>query len=457
MQQIVKRKYFGTDGVRGRANNGKMNAKSVVQFAHAVGIAFSRGKEHHRYRALIGKDTRLSNYTIEPSCVAGLTGVGMDVLLIGPMPTPAVAYLTQSMRADVGFMLTASHNPFEDNGIKLFGPDGFKLTAKLELEIEALMDSDLASQLASPANMGRTTRIDEEKGQYKASVKNSLPKEITFGEMRVVIDCSHGAAYKIAPEILKELDAEVFTIGTDPDGVNINKECGSTHPDVLSKEVRRLRADFGIALDGDGDRVTLVDEKGSVIDGDQILALLAYTWKKAGRLAHPVVVGTSMTNLGLERYLSTQGITLERTDVGDHNILKRMREGGFNLGGEPSGHIVLSDFAKTGDGLLAALQVMQIIKEQGMPASQVCNRFKPVPQILENVKYKKAQGDPLEDPLVKRVITEVEARLFSSGSRLLVRPSGTEPLIRVMAEGDNRTDLVAAIQQVVRAIQSELK
>ena len=456
MSKAANRRYFGTDGIRGRANNGTLNPLIVPKIGCAIGIVFSRGKENHRYKVLIGKDTRESNYMLEPGLTQGITGVGMDVLLTGPVPTPAVAYLTDSMRADVGVMISASHNPFEDNGIKLFGPDGYKLSDEQQIEIENLIDSeaDLTKGFAKPRGFGRTLRIDDAIGRYVEFAKRSVPPLMSFGGMRVVIDCANGAGYKTAPLALRELDAEVIEIGVDPDGFNINLDCGSTSPAALQKKVRETRADLGIALDGDGDRVLLVDEKGRPINGDQLLATIACHWKEKKRLAKPVIVGTLMSNLGLERYLGTLGIQLERTDVGDQHILRRMREEGYNVGGEESGHIILSDYTKTGDGLVAALQVMSIIKDRNQKASEVCSCFESVPQILENVRYNPKLGNPLDNEQVTQTIKEVSTVLTMDGARLLVRPSGTEPVIRVMAEGDNRAELYGNVMRVVDAIKS---
>ncbi len=452
MSESKPRKYFGTDGIRGRANNGMLNPFVVPRVGAAVGIVSSRRRENHRYRALIGKDTRRSNYMLEDAIISGLVGVGMDVMQIGPMTTPGVAFLTESMRADVGIMLTASHNGYEDNGIKLFGPNGYKFNEELELEVEMLIDSDLSKRLALPADIGRAKRIDTEKGQYKASVKGSLPKQISFAGMRVVVDCAHGAGYEIAPEILRELDADVFTIGVTPDGLNINKECGSTHPEALAREVRQYRADIGIALDGDGDRVLLVDERGRSVNGDQLLAMIACSWKKKKLLAKPVVVGTKMSNLGFERYLQSLQITLERTDVGDQHILRRMLEEGYTIGGEESGHVILSDHSKTGDGIVAALQAMAIIQESGRKASEVCHLYDPVPQVLVNVRFRE-DVNPLEDIRVMQCIAKAESVLNDNGGRLLVRKSGTEKVIRVMAEGDDRAVITAIVNNLAETIR----
>src|SRR5690348_5768832 len=374
------RRYFGTDGIRGRANR-VITPELALNVGQAAGLIFRRGD--HRNRVLIGKDTRLSGYMIETALVAGFTSVGMDVLLTGPIPTPAVGMLTRSMRADLGVMISASHNPFDDNGIKLFGPDGFKLSDQIELEIEGLMGADLTKKLAKSADLGRAKRIDGVQDRYIEFAKRTLPRNLSLGGLRVVVDCAHGAGYRVAPEALRELDAEVIAIGVEPDGFNINRECGSTEPAALCQKVKEMRADIGIALDGDADRVLLADERGRVIDGDQLLAVIAQSWKEDGRLAKDGVVATVMSNLGLERYLGTLGIALMRTAVGDRYVLDHMRTHGYNLGGESSGHIILSDHTTTGDGLLAALQVLAVVKKQGQPVSQVCHRFDPLPQILK--------------------------------------------------------------------------
>ncbi|GAA0776621.1 phosphoglucosamine mutase [Roseibium denhamense] len=437
------RKFFGTDGIRGQANTHPMTADMALKVGMAAGLVFKNGG--HRHRVVIGKDTRLSGYMIEYALVAGFTSVGMDVLLLGPMPTPAVAMLTRSLRADVGVMISASHNPFQDNGIKFFGPDGFKLSDAIEERIETLVEQDMSAKLAGVRDIGRARRIDGAQQRYVEFAKRTLPREMSLEGLRVVIDCANGAAYKVAPEALWELGAEVISIGVSPDGFNINQDCGSTSTDTLSKKVRELRADIGIALDGDADRVIIVDENGTVVDGDQLMAVVAQSWQASNRLSSPGIVATVMSNLGLERYLNGLGLALERTKVGDRYVVEHMRAKGFNVGGEQSGHIVLSDFITTGDGLIAALQVLACIKDQDRPVSEVCRRFEPVPQILKNVRYK--GGRPLEAETVKSAITDGEARLGNAG-RLVIRASGTEPLIRVMAEGDD-ADLV---KQVVNDI-----
>jgi phosphoglucosamine mutase len=432
------RKYFGTDGIRGHAN-AVITPELALKVGQAAGLLFRRGE--HRHRVLVGKDTRLSGYMIETALIAGFTSAGMDVLLTGPMPTPAVAMLTRSMRADLGVMISASHNPFDDNGIKLFGPDGYKLSDELEHEIEQLMDSDMSRRLAKSADIGRAKRIDGVQDRYIEFAKRTLPRNMSFEGLRVVIDCANGAAYRVAPEALWELGADVVKIGIDPDGFNINKECGSTAPEALSAKVRETRADIGIALDGDADRVVIVDERGHPVDGDQILAVIAESWQEDGHLARPGVVATIMSNLGLERHLSSLGLELLRTPVGDRYVLEHMREHGYNLGGEPSGHIILSDYTTTGDGFVCALQVLAVVKKFGKPVSEVCHRFAALPQVLKNVRYR--NGRPLENVKVRSVIAEAERRLDGQG-RLIVRPSGTEPVIRVMGEGDDK-DLVEEI------------
>jgi phosphoglucosamine mutase len=435
----MTRKYFGTDGIRGRSNTFPITPDFALKVGMAAGIAFRRGD--HRHRVVIGKDTRLSGYMIESALQAGFTSVGVDVLLLGPMPTPAVALLTRSMRADLGVMISASHNPYADNGIKLFAPDGYKLSDEVESEIEALLDSDLSPKLADSAALGRAKRIDDAQARYIEFAKRTLARNQSFEGLRVVVDCANGAAYKVAPEALWELGAEVIRIGVEPNGVNINKDVGSTAPNALIAKVRETRADIGIALDGDADRVIIVDEKGQVVDGDQLMAVVASSWHEDGRLSAPGLVSTVMSNLGFERYLGSIGLTLERTPVGDRYVVERMRSHGYNLGGEPSGHIVLSDYATTGDGLVAALQLLAVVQKAGRPVSEVCHRFEPLPQIMKNVRYK--AGRPLEDDAVRAAIAVATERLGRDG-RLVIRPSGTEPVIRVMAEGDDR-DLVSDV------------
>jgi phosphoglucosamine mutase len=403
----------------------------------------------HRHRVLIGKDTRLSGYMIENALVAGFTSVGMDVLLTGPIPTPAVGMLARSMRADLGVMISASHNPYDDNGIKLFGPDGYKLSDDVESKIEELIDSDLSKQLAKSADLGRAKRIDGVQDRYIEFAKLTLPKAVSLEGLRIVIDCANGAAYRVAPGTLWELGADVISIGAEPDGFNINKECGSTDLAALSRKVREMRADIGIALDGDADRVMIVDERGHVVDGDQLLAVIAESWKQDGRLQRPGVVSTVMSNLGLERYLGGLGIELVRTPVGDRYVLEQMRAHGYNIGGEPSGHIILSDYTTTGDGFIAALQILAVVKRGDRPVSELCHRFEPLPQILKNVRYQ--TGKPMESAAVRSAIASAEKKLGRRG-RLIVRPSGTEPVIRVMGEGDDRSLVESVVDDVVEAL-----
>ncbi|MCX2725405.1 phosphoglucosamine mutase [Roseibium salinum] len=435
----MMRKFFGTDGIRGQANAFPMTAEMALKVGMAAGLVFKNGG--HRHRVVIGKDTRLSGYMLETALVAGFTSVGMDVFLLGPMPTPAVAMLTRSLRSDLGVMISASHNPYQDNGIKFFGPDGFKLSDEIEKSIEQLVEGDVTSRLSSARDLGRAKRIDGAQQRYIEFAKRTLPREMNLEGLRVVIDCANGAAYKVAPEALWELGADVISIGVSPDGFNINQECGSTSTEALSRKVHEVRADIGIALDGDADRVIIVDENGAIVDGDQLMAVVAQSWQASNRLSAPGIVATVMSNLGLERYLASLGLSLARTKVGDRYVVEHMRAHGFNVGGEQSGHIVLSDFATTGDGLIAALQILACVKDQGRPVSEVCRRFDPVPQILKNVRYK--GGMPLEIDLVKTAIEDGEARLGKSG-RLVIRASGTEPLIRVMAEGDD-ADLITQV------------
>jgi len=440
------RRYFGTDGIRGRANK-VITPELALKVGQAAGLIFRNGE--HRHRVLIGKDTRLSGYMIENALVAGFTSVGMDVLLTGPIPTPAVGVLARSMRADLGVMISASHNPFDDNGIKLFGPDGFKLSDEVELQIEHMLDSDLARQLATSNDLGRARRIDGVQDRYIEFAKLTLPRQINFEGLRVVIDCANGAAYKVAPGALWEMGADVVSIGVEPDGFNINKDCGSTDLRALAAKVREMRADIGIALDGDADRVMIVDERGHTVDGDQLLAVIAESFKEDGRLQRAGIVSTVMSNLGLERHLATLGIELVRTPVGDRYVLERMRADGYNVGGEQSGHIILSDYTTTGDGFVAALQVLAVVKRAGKPVSEVCHRFEALPQVLKNVRYQ--TGKPLEHAAVRSAIADAEQRLGRNG-RLLVRPSGTEPVIRVMGEGDDKLLVEAAVDDVIEAL-----
>jgi phosphoglucosamine mutase len=433
------RRLFGTDGIRGTANVDPMTAETALRLGQAAGLLFTRGA--HRHRVVIGKDTRLSGYLIEPALVAGFIGAGMDVRLVGPLPTPAIAMLTRSLRADLGVMISASHNPFEDNGIKLFGPDGFKLSDATEAEIEALMASDLTRQLAAPARLGRAVRLEDAAGRYIEAVKNAFPRGLRLDGLKIVVDCAHGAAYRVAPTVLWELGAEVIAVGVSPDGMNINRDCGSTVPDFLCAEVRRHGADLGLALDGDADRLIISDETGQIVDGDQILALISQSWQAAGRLSGGGVVATVMSNLGMERYLAGLGLRLHRTRVGDRYVVEKMRADGFNLGGEQSGHMILLDHGTTGDGLAAALQVLAVLVERGEPASRLTRVFQPLPQRLKSVRFSGAS--PLRAASVRAAIAEAEAALAGTG-RLLIRASGTEPVIRVMAEGED-ADLVDSL------------
>ncbi len=448
MNQAVKRHHFGTDGIRGKAN-AIITPDLAMKVAQATGLLFQRGD--HRHRAVIGKDTRLSGYMIENAMVAGFTSVGMDVLLLGPVPTPAVAMLTTSMRADVGVMISASHNPFEDNGIKLFGPDGYKLSDEMEESIETLLANEGRIKLAKPHDLGRAKRIESVHARYIEYAKRTLPRNLSLDGLRIVVDCAHGAAYKVAPEALWELGAEVFSIGVDPDGVNINRDVGSTSPQALAAKVREMRADIGIALDGDADRVLIIDEKGEAINGDQVMGVIAQSWHEDGRLSKPGIVATVMSNLGLEHYLKDIGLTLERTAVGDRYVLEQMRANGYNLGGEQSGHIILSDYSTTGDGLVAALQVLAVVKRRGKPVSEVCHCFEALPQILKNVSY--AGGKPLAQAHVIKAIADGETRLGASG-RLVIRASGTESVIRVMGESDNADLLENVIDSICDAVSS---
>jgi phosphoglucosamine mutase len=444
----MARKFFGTDGIRGSANSSPMTSEVALRVGMAAGKLFTNGS--YRHRVVIGKDTRLSGYMIESALVSGFTAVGMDVFLLGPMPTPAVAMLTRSLRADLGVMISASHNPFADNGIKLFGPDGYKLSDETEEQVEELMLGDTAELLAAPDKIGRATRIDSARERYIEFAKRTLPKNLRFDGIRAVIDCANGAAYKVAPEVLWELGADIVTMGVTPDGTNINLDCGSTAPQAMCAKVREVRADFGIALDGDADRVVMSDEEGKIIDGDQILALIAKSWSKNAMLKGGGVVGTVMSNAGLDRYLGSLGLKLARASVGDRYVLEEMHKGGFNVGGEQSGHIILSDFSTTGDGMIAALQVLAVLAQEGKPASAAAHLYEPLPQVLENVRFKK--GSPLDDAKVKSSIDAGRVQLGESG-RILVRKSGTEPLIRVMAEGEDEKTVRAVVRAIAGAIE----
>ena len=439
------RQFFGTDGIRGRTNAGVMTASTAMKVGQAAGTRFLRGK--HRHRVVIGKDTRLSGYMLENAMVAGFTSVGMDVVLLGPMPTPAVALLTRELRADVGVMISASHNPYEDNGIKLFGPDGFKLSDEDELAIEAMLAQDLA--LAASEDIGRARRIDDARGRYIHAVKASLPDDVRLDGLKIVVDCANGAAYQVAPSAFWELGAEIVTIGVNPNGKNINDRCGSTHLDLIRETVVASGADIGIALDGDADRLIVVDEQGQVVDGDQIMALIGSSWAAQGLLKGGGVVATVMSNLGLERFLAGQGLELARTQVGDRYVLEKMKAAGYNVGGEQSGHMILLDHATTGDGTIAALQVLCALVQSGKRASELLHLFDPVPQLLRNVRF--GGGKPLDHVRVKATIAEAEAQLAGKG-RLVIRPSGTEPVIRVMAEGDDAGEVETVVAAICEAV-----
>lgn len=447
----MTRRMFGTDGVRGLANSEPITPRTVLGLAMAAGHRFRRGD--HRHLVVIGKDTRLSGYMLEPALTAGFVSMGMDVVLVGPLPTPALAMLTRSLRADLGVVISASHNPYYDNGIKLFGPDGYKLSDEEELEIERLID-DPGLELAEPADLGRARRLEDAPGRYIEFVKQTFPRGLRLDGLRVVVDCANGAAYKVAPQILWELGADVVSVGVSPDGMNINKNCGATAPDVLKDRVVASGADIGVALDGDADRVIIVDENGAIIDGDQVMGLIATDWHSSGRLAGGGVVATVMSNLGLERYLGSLGLELVRTAVGDRYVVEHMRAHGYNLGGEQSGHIILSDHGTTGDGLIAALQVLAAIVQNDRSASEVCRIFEPLPQIQHNVRFH--GGTPLEDGAVLEAIAHGESALGSSG-RLVIRKSGTEPLIRVMAQGDDEALIGGVVQDIVVAIEQVAK
>lgn len=442
----MTRKLFGTDGIRGTANSEPMTPETALKVAMAVGDCFQNGA--HKHLVVIGKDTRLSGYMLEPALTAGFVTMGMDVVLVGPLPTPAIAMLTRSLRADLGVVLSASHNPYGDNGIKLFGRDGYKLSDELEQKIEACLDKG-PRRRASPAELGRVKRLDDAGGRYIEFVKQSFPRGRRLDGLRIVVDCAHGAGYKVAPTVFWELGAEVFSLGVSPDGLNINRECGALSPEQMRREVLARRADIGIALDGDADRLIIADERGLVQDGDQLMALIATGLARGGRLTGGALVATVMSNLGLERFLAGHDIALHRTPVGDRHVVEKMRALGCNLGGEQSGHIILSDFATTGDGLIAALQVLASIVETGRRASEVCSLFTPVPQQLRSVRF--AKGDPLAACSVKGAIDEATNRLATTG-RLVIRKSGTEPVIRVMAEGEDEELVAAVVDEICQAI-----
>jgi len=445
----MSRTLFGTDGIRGTANIEPMTAETALKVAMAAALEFRRGD--HRHLVVIGKDTRLSGYMLEPALTAGFISMGMDVVLVGPMPTPAIAFLTRSMRADMGVMISASHNPFHDNGIKLFGPDGYKLSDEVEMAIERRIGGSLSGELAPAKELGRARRLDDAIGRYIEQVKATFPRGLRLDGLKIVVDCANGAAYKVAPTVLWELGAEVIPAAVQPDGFNINKECGATHPQRIQRMVVETGAHIGLALDGDADRLIVCDEKGHMIDGDQIMALIGHRWAKSGQLKGGGVVATVMSNLGLERFLNGHKVALVRTPVGDRYVVERMRADGYNVGGEQSGHIVLGDYATTGDGLVAALQVLACVQESGRPVSEVAKLFEPAPQVLRNVRYSGAA--PLEAASVVAAIEDGKARLEGSG-RVLIRKSGTEPLIRVMAEGDDEALVTSVVADIVAAIEA---
>ena len=447
--KLMARRYFGTDGIRGPANQHPMTSEMALKVGMAAGKILANGGSY-RHRVVIGKDTRLSGYMIESALMSGFTSVGCDVFLLGPLPTPAVAMLTRSLRADIGVMISASHNPFEDNGIKLFDADGYKLSDEIEMRIEDLMDGDSAEIVSDAKSIGRAQRVESARERYIEFAKRTLPRNLRLDGLRIVIDCANGAGYRVAPEALWELGAEVIKIGDEPNGRNINFECGSTAPGSLIEKVREVRADIGIALDGDADRVVIIDERGEIVDGDQLMAVIGESWHRRGRLAAGGIVATVMSNLGLERFFKEIGLSVARTPVGDRYVVEHMRKHGFNVGGEQSGHIVLSDFTTTGDGLVSALQVLAVVVSTGKPVSEVCQRFQPLPQLLENVRYQK--GKPLETKSVKKAIDAGKKTLGDSG-RVVIRPSGTEPVIRVMAEGDNEDLVSKVVGDIVEAVK----
>ncbi|MCP5381276.1 MAG: phosphoglucosamine mutase [Kordiimonadaceae bacterium] len=449
----MTRKYFGTDGIRGKANEGKMTAEVAMRVGMAAGRHFTRGE--HQHRVVIGKDTRLSGYLLEPALTSGFISMGMDVVLLGPMPTPAVAMLTRSLRADLGVMLSASHNPYYDNGIKLFDHDGNKLSDEIELEIEKRMDNGYDKHLVESSKLGRAQRLHNAVGRYIEFAKNTFPKHLRLDGLRVVLDCANGAAYRTAPSVLWELGAEVIALGTSPNGTNINDACGSTKPQAMCDRVIETRADIGIALDGDADRLIICDENGKIIDGDQVMATIATNWHQNGRLKGDALVATIMSNIGLEKYMQSIGLRLERTSVGDRYVVAAMQQLGCNIGGEQSGHIVLSDFNTTGDGLVAALQVLAVLTEKGRPVSNLFKSFEPYPQLLKNVRYK--EGDePLENSHVKQAICDGESSLNGDG-RVVIRKSGTEPLIRVMVEGSDDNLITTVANDIVASVQASVR
>lgn len=447
----MARKLFGTDGIRGQTNIHPMTAEIALKVGMAAGHLFTNGPRRHR--VVIGKDTRLSGYVIESALVSGFTSVGMDVVQLGPIPTPAVAMLVRSLRADLGVMISASHNPYQDNGIKLFGPDGYKLSDEIEQEIESRIYGDISELLATPDRIGQARRIEGVYDRYVEFAKRTLDRSISLSGLKVVVDCANGAAYRVAPAALWELGAEVVALGVNPDGRNINRECGSMVPETVCRKVRETGAHVGIALDGDADRVIISDENGEQVDGDQILAVIAGSWRDAGQLRGQGIVATIMSNLGLERHLQGQGLSLTRTKVGDRYVVEEMRRGGYNLGGEQSGHVVLSDYTTTGDGLVTALQILSVLVQAGKPVSEVCRRFERVPQIMKNVRY--ASGKPLENESVKAVVEANRLRLGNMG-RLVIRPSGTEPVIRVMAEGDDMSLIADVVNEITASIEKQV-
>ncbi len=445
----MTRKYFGTDGIRGTANEGNMTAEVAMRVGMAAAKHFTWGD--HQHRVVIGKDTRLSGYMLEPALASGFISLGMDVIMVGPMPTPAVAMLTRSLRADLGVMISASHNPFQDNGLKLFGPDGYKLSDEIEMEIERRMDNGYADHLVPSENLGRAQRLKNAAGRYMEFAKSTFPKTQRLDGLKIVLDCANGASYRTAPSVLWELGAEVVALGVSPNGKNINDKCGSTYPELICENTVLHGADIGIALDGDADRLIVCDEKGRIIDGDQLMATVAYHMKEYDMLSGNGVVATIMSNLGLEKYLNSLGLDLIRTKVGDRYVVEAMREKGLNLGGEQSGHIVLSDFATTGDGLIAALQVLSVLVSSEKSVSEICNSYDPYPQLLKNVRYEKG-ADPLSEKLVKEAIEEGENRLNGNG-RVVIRKSGTEPVIRVMAEGQDDKLITWVVDDIVATVE----
>ncbi len=446
------RKLFGTDGVRGTANQEPMTAETALKIGMAAGRQFLRGD--HRHRAVIGKDTRLSGYLLEPALTAGFIAMGMDVILVGPMPTPAIAMLTRSLRADIGVMISASHNPYQDNGIKLFGPDGCKLSDEIEAEIEHRIGNGIEKDLVPSDRLGRAMRLDDALGRYMEHVKTTFPRGLTLDGLRIVVDCAHGAAYKVAPTVLWELGAEVVQIGVTPDGLNINRDCGSTAPEAMCEAIRTHKAHLGIALDGDADRMVLADETGALVDGDQIMALIARSWQESGRLQGGGIVATVMSNLGLERYLKKHGLELARVQVGDRYVVEYMHKHGYNVGGEQSGHIIFGDFGTTGDGLIAALQVLAEIVRAQRPTSEVVRCFNPLPQLLRSIRF--GETAPLEDSDVLCAIQQGKSSLGEEG-RLLIRKSGTEPLIRIMAEGSDEALIDRVVDNIVTTIERKAR